>query len=101
MNGKGALQLWPLFGAVNQTLAALGLIIITLYLRRKGGYKWLVSGVPAIFMSIMTTWAIILNQISFFKSGNILLQIVNLTIFIIVIWIMIEGLLKFFEKTTQ
>ncbi|MEA3500981.1 MAG: carbon starvation protein A [Candidatus Marinimicrobia bacterium] len=99
IGGKGALKLWPLFGAVNQTLAALVLIIITLFLRKKGGYKWLVSGLPAIFMSVMTTWAIILNQISFYESNNILLQIVNFTIFIIVVWIIIEGLLKFFKQT--
>ena len=99
IGGKGALKLWPLFGAVNQTLAALVLIIITLFLRKKGGYRWLVSGLPTIFMSVITTWAIILNQISFFESGNILLQIVNFTIFVIAVWIIIEGLLKFFKKT--
>ena len=42
-DGKGALELWPLFGAVNQTLAALALIIITLYLKARGDLKW--SGV--------------------------------------------------------
>ena len=34
-NGAGALKLWPLFGAVNQTLAALSLIIVTLYLKSR------------------------------------------------------------------
>jgi len=58
-----------------------------------------VSGLPAIFMGVMTTWALILNQISFFESGNILLQIVNFTIFVIAVWIIIEGLLKFLKKT--
>jgi len=50
-------------------------------------------------MSVMTTWVIILNQISFFESENILLQIVNFTIFVIAVWIIIEGLLKFLKKT--
>ncbi|RLC53007.1 MAG: carbon starvation protein A [Candidatus Cloacimonadota bacterium] len=96
-DGKGALTLWPLFGAVNQTLAALALIIITLYLKNKGGLKFLISGIPAAFMAIMTFWASILNQIKFFKSNNILLISVNTVILIIVLIIIGEGLVKFFQ----
>lgn len=36
-DGNGALKLWPMFGAVNQLLAALVLIVITIYVKRKGG----------------------------------------------------------------
>jgi len=94
-NGAGALKLWPLFGAVNQTLAALALIIITLYLRRKGGLKWLVSGIPAIFMSVVTFWASIVNQINFSRDQNYLLAAVNIAVITIVLWITIEGIVKF------
>ena len=94
-DGGGALKLWPLFGAVNQTLAALALIIITLYLRRKGGWKWVVSGVPAIFMSFVTIWASIINQINFLESKNHLLSVVNIIVIVIVLWISVEGLVKF------
>ena len=96
-SGKGALKLWPLFGAVNQTLAALALIVITVYLRYKGGLKWLVAGIPAIFMASMTFWATILNEINFIKSGNWLLIIVNSLVILIVVDIVIEGLIKFFS----
>ena len=96
-SGKGALTLWPLFGAVNQTLAALVLIIITLYLQRKGGLKWMVSGLPAIFMSVMTIWAVIMNQNKFLGAQNMLLTVINLCILIIAIWITIEGVIKFFS----
>jgi len=98
-SGKGALKLWPLFGAVNQTLAALALIIITLYLKTKGGLKWLVSGVPAVFMSFMTIWAVVLNQFKFGTAHNLLLQTINLIILVIAVWIAIEGLIKFFTPT--
>jgi carbon starvation protein len=95
-SGTGALKLWPLFGATNQTLAALALIIITLYLKRRGGIKWLVSGIPAIFMAIMTIWAVILNQVKFGAGGNMLLTVINLCILVIALWIAIEGVIKFF-----
>jgi len=96
-DGKGALKLWPLFGAVNQTLAALALIIITLYLKARGGMKWMVAGLPAIFMSVMTIWAVIMNQFKFGTAHNMLLQVINLIILIIAVWIAIEGVIKFFS----
>jgi carbon starvation protein len=90
-DGQGALSLWPLFGAVNQTLAALALIIVTLYLRQRGDLKWITAGIPAVFMSVMTLWASILNQFDYGSSNNILLQIINAVIILIVIWIIFEG----------
>jgi len=95
-DGKGALKLWPLFGAVNQTLAALALIIITLYLKARGGLKWMVAGLPAIFMSVMTIWAVILNQVKFGAAHNPLLQAINIVILFIAVWIVVEGVVKFF-----
>ncbi len=94
-SGGGALKLWPLFGAVNQVLAALALSIITLYLKSKGGLKWLVSGIPAIFMAIMTIWGVIVNQTLFLGADNILLSIINGAILIVSIWIVVEGVAKF------
>jgi carbon starvation protein len=95
--GAGALKLWPLFGAVNQTLAALALIVITLYLKTKGGLKWLVAGLPAVFMAVMTLWAAVLNQVKFGGQNNLLLQVINIAIIVIAVWIVIEGLIKFFS----
>jgi len=99
--GKGALKLWPLFGAVNQTLAGLALIIITLYLKSKGGYKWIVSGIPAVFMMFMTIWALVLNQTLFGASNNMLLSVVNGLTLVLAIWITLEGFLKFFTMKSD
>jgi carbon starvation protein len=96
-DGKGALSLWPLFGAVNQTLAALALIVGTLYLRQNGNWTWILPGIPAAFMSVMTLWASVMNQIQFGTQSNILLQIINAAIIIIVIWIIGEGIIRFFR----
>jgi carbon starvation protein len=99
-DGKGALKLWPLFGAVNQTLAALALIIITLYLKARGGVKWIIAGLPAAFMAVMTIWAVVMNQLTFGAAHNILLQVINIIILLVAIWIVIEGVVKFFSMDT-
>ena len=96
-NGNGALALWPLFGAVNQTLAALALIIATLYLKRMHGWKWIITGIPAVFMSVMTLWASVMNQTLFGSENNMLLQIINAAIVLVVAWIILEGIIKFFN----
>jgi carbon starvation protein len=95
-SGKGALSLWPLFGAVNQILAALALIIISIYLKQKRKIAWLLSAIPAVFMFVMTLWAAILNQINFGASNNVLLQIINVIIILSMIWVAGEGLVKLF-----
>ncbi len=96
-DGKGALSLWPLFGAVNQTLAALALIVVTLYLRAQGGWKWIYAGLPAAFMSIITLWAAVLNQLQFGTEHNLLLQIINVVIILVILWVTIEGVIRFFR----
>ncbi|MCW8800600.1 MAG: carbon starvation protein A, partial [Desulfobacter sp.] len=99
--GKGALMLWPLFGAVNQTLAGLALIIITVYLKTKGGIKWIISGIPAVLMMFMTIWALVLNQTKFGTQHNALLQVVNAIILVIAVWIVVEGSIKFFSVSYE
>ncbi|MBN1448132.1 MAG: carbon starvation protein A [Bacteroidetes bacterium] len=98
-DGQGALSLWPLFGAVNQTLAALALIIVTLYLRARGGWSWLYAGVPAVFMSVITLWAAVLNQLQYGTEHNILLQIINAVIVFIILWVTVEGIVRFFRPS--
>lgn len=98
-DGKGALSLWPLFGAVNQVLAALALVVITIYLRQQGGKKWIVSGIPALFMVLMTLWATILAEHEYIKQGNWLLAFINLVIIFAVFLVVFEGIKKFFETS--
>lgn len=99
--GNGALKLWPMFGAVNQTLAGLALIIIAAYLKTKGGLKWLVAGIPAIAMMVLTIWALILNQTSYGANHNVLLQTVNGISLVLAVWIFIEGLIKIATMKTD
>ncbi len=97
-DGKGALTLWPLFGAVNQTLASLTLIIITIYLKGKGGYKWVIAGIPAIIMSFITFYATISNQLTYIKNSNTLLIIINSIIILCCLRVVIESIIKLQKK---
>jgi carbon starvation protein len=94
-DGKGAMILWPLFGASNQLLATLALLIITLYLRKKGGLKFIVTGIPCLIMITVTTWAMYKNQLNFIAKQNWTLVAIGAGIFILAIWIAIEALLVF------
>ena len=48
-------------------------------------------------MSVMTIWALVLNQLSYGKAHNMLLQTINFCILVIAVWIAVEGVIKFFE----
>jgi carbon starvation protein len=88
-DGRGALVLWPLFGASNQLLAGLSLLVVTVYLYKRG--KPIVfTGIPMIFMVVMTAWAMVLNIRNFFLSGNWLLVAINGIIILFVAWMIIE-----------
>lgn len=52
--------LWQLFGASNQLMAALGLLIVTVWLRSTGRNP-LYAGIPAVFMYVTTMAAILVN----------------------------------------
>ena len=51
--------IWPVFGATNQLLAGLVLLVVGVWLRRTGKKVGFVLG-PMVFMNVMTVWALIL-----------------------------------------
>ena len=99
-DGKGALTLWPLFGAANQLMAALALTIITIFLKQNKNRYWLAAGLPALFMCVMTIWAAIKNFFEFEAQHNILLVLVNIIIVVLSVIVFISGLIKL-KKTTK
>ncbi len=88
-NGAGALKLWPLFGAVNQMLAGLALLVVTSWLRRKGNWFWLTL-VPALFMILLTSWAVVQNTATFYRTGNWLLAAVGTVCLSLEAWMLVE-----------
>ena len=68
---------WNIFGASNQLLAALALIGITVWLYKTAKYKyaWVFSFVPAIWMFLMSNWALlVLVRDGWFQSGTFVLN---------------------------
>jgi carbon starvation protein len=68
--GTGGMILWPLFGATNQLLAGLALMVGVFYLARRSKPIWPLL-IPMVFMLLMPAWAI-LYQIAYdwYPSGN-------------------------------
>ena len=96
-DGKGAMKLWPLFGAANQLLAALALLVITIYLKRKGGPKFIFTAIPSLIMLTITCRAMIENEKSFFQKQDWLLVIIGAGVFLLAAWMTIETLIVFLK----
>ena len=94
-DGKGAMKLWPLFGAANQLLAALALLVVTLYLKRKGGWKFIVTAVPCLIMLAITNSAMVKNEMIFLAEENWLLVTIGAVIFALALWMTVEALIAF------
>ncbi len=56
--GKGGLTLWPLFGAMNQLLAGLALLVVAFYLARRRMPVWFI-GLPMAAMIVVPAWAMV------------------------------------------
>ncbi len=92
LSGKGALLLWPLFGAVNQLLAALALLVVSHYLfSRSSRYCW-VTLMPGLAVFLMSFWAIWSQFTSAIQIGNIVLFSLNGVLMIFSIMIAVEFL---------
>jgi len=90
--------LWPIFGASNQMLAALTLMILTLYFwqRQKPILPLLI---PMLFIMLITFTALIIKAQSFFTQGNSLLFSINLVMILLIIWMVFEGVLIVTHKS--
>ena len=91
-SGTGAMILWPLFGAVNQLLGGLALLVITVWLARRSTAIYY-TAIPMVFMIAMTGWAMKINLVNFYTQQNWLLFSIGLIITLLEIWMVVEGLI--------
>ena len=88
----GAKSLWPVFGATNQVLAALTLLLCALYLR-KLGRRSLPYALPAIFIMAVTFLAMFLQVKRDLLAEKWLVASVGVIIAILTVWVATEGAL--------
>ncbi len=89
-DGGGALRLWPVFGAVNQLLAGLALLVLASWLRTRTRWYW-VALLPGLFMVVMTSWGLISQLVGFVRAGNWLLVAVSAVCLVLEAWIVVES----------
>lgn len=91
VDGKSVgIALWGLFGTTNQLLASLTLLIVSVYLMRRGR-NWLFTGIPALFMTSITLFAMINDLAGFWAEGQIALFVVGLILLLLATGIVLEG----------
>ncbi|MFI4897753.1 MAG: carbon starvation protein A, partial [Phycisphaerales bacterium JB059] len=89
--GKGGLILWPVFGATNQLLGGLALLVLTVWLVRSRRPVW-VTALPMVFMLAMTGWAIAELIRHFAAEGDTpLLLVVGVVMLAMEVWIVVEA----------
>ena len=81
--------LWPIFGASNQMLAALTLMMLSIYFWKRGK-PVLPLVIPFIFITIITISSLLIKAQHFFYSNRFLLVIDGILISLI-LWMLYEG----------
>ena len=116
--GKGALELWPMFGSVNQLLAALALLVVTMYLRSRGNRLSLVTIIPCALMLVMTLYALAFKEVDFISAAlsvareatpealkirnrNIMLACINGAVGVLAVWMTIETVATFLKPAAK
>lgn len=92
--GSGGYLLWPLFGTSNQLLAGISLMLVSIWLKKRGS-NYLVTLIPMIFVMFMTLWAMfeqVLFEWSWFGSDPaMLLFVLGSIIFVFAVWIVLTA----------
>ncbi len=97
LKSVGAL-LWQLFGASNQLLAALSLLVVSLYLRSLGR-PTLYTLLPMCLMLVATLTALVIGMQGFAAKGNTLLLGVSAVIFALAVWLVGEAIVAWRRGT--
>tara|TARA_Y100001980_G_C14553774_1_gene339490 strand:+ start:2387 stop:4048 length:1662 start_codon:yes stop_codon:yes gene_type:complete len=87
-------ELWQTFGASNQMLAALTLMVISIYFWKKR--KNIIPLIlPMLLIMVIALWSLI---IKFQMSQTLMLQIINGILIFLILWMFFEGLYYIFKN---
>ena len=94
--GSGGYLLWPLFGTSNQLLAGISLLLISIWLKKRGRNP-IYTLAPMVFLLFMTFWAMIEQVFGEWSGwgpesdGNLLLFGFGAIILGFAVWIVLEA----------
>ena len=93
VRGTGGLLLWPLFGATNQLLAGLALMVTTFYLWRRNKPVWFIV-LPMILMLILPFWALSWQLSNLFNfQDKLMLSLVAIITLGLQVWMVVEAMI--------
>ena len=90
--GSGGFLLWPLFGATNQLVGGLTLLVATIYLW-KLGKPIIYTLVPMVFLMFITIGCMILNFKAFIN--NPLLLVLSAIVLALAVWLLLEAFIVY------
>ena len=91
--GTGGLALWPLFGTTNQLVASVTLLVVSIWLQRRGR-PVIYTVIPMLAVAAVTVWAMTGNLMDYYSNFDELwlLAISGTLILALDFWIMLEGI---------
>jgi carbon starvation protein len=89
--GTGGLILWPLFGTTNQLVAGVTLLVVSIWLKRRGR-PVVYTAAPMVFVVAATLVAMSGEVLGYFGDGLWLLAGIGSVILACDVWILLEGL---------
>ena len=89
-SGSGGMIIWPLFGATNQMLASMTLMVISMMLI-KLGRPARYTILPMLFVLVMSFLAGIVTLLKFIEDGNYLLVIIDAVVLVTSVLVMLEA----------
>ena len=89
--GQGAMVLWPLFGSLNQLMAALALGVVTVYMASRKIPVWYTL-LPMLLILTLTLWAMVENLVGFLADKEWVLVVLSGVILGLTAWVTLSSL---------
>jgi carbon starvation protein len=95
--GQGAMILWPLFGSLNQLMAALALGVVTVYLASRK-IPVIYTLIPMLLILVLTLWAMVENLAGFLDQGENLLVAISAVILLLTAWLTLSSMVALWKR---
>ncbi len=91
-------KIWPAFGASNQLVAAMALLVISAWLLSKKR-PTLYALIPALFMLVTSLAALVIQTLTYIQNKDFTLIIVSAILFVSVLYLLMESARVFWKNS--